>query len=182
MANPAYVTSARPVEICGKTARLECGQCGGHEDWKLDKLPPPNILHKHFATRGWQLRKRIICPSCASRKDKPMTATPKPPLAIVATETADAIKAKRREAHTAIELYFDIAKGAYREGYSDERIAQDTGLSVDWVAKRREEEFGPLKEPDELAELRRHLVSAAETVAAIEARFNKLCLAKGWAA
>lgn len=111
-----------------------------------------------------------------------MTVTQKPPLAIVATETVDAVKAKRREAHTAIELYFDIAKGAYREGYSDERIAQDTGLSVDWVAKRREEEFGPLKEPDELAELRRHLVSAAETVAAIEARFNKLCLAKGWAA
>ena len=39
---------------------------------------------------------------------------------------------------------FLVADKAYKPGWSDERIAKETGLSVEFVAKRRLEDYGPI--------------------------------------
>lgn len=91
-------------------------------------------------------------------------------------------KAARREAHELIAMTFNIPTGQYSDGYSDERIAKETGIGVDWVKQRREDEFGPLKEPDELTAMRKQLADAAAKVESIKSQFDQLCAAKGWAA
>lgn len=63
--------------------------------------------------------------------------------------TPSAIKAQVRMVQL-LGDQFDAEAGAYAEGFSDERIAKDTGLSVDAVREYRIAGFGELREPDEL--------------------------------
>jgi len=91
-------------------------------------------------------------------------------------------RAARREAHDLIAITFDIPSGQYRDEYSDERIAKETGVSVEWVKQRRDDEFGPMKEPGEIALMRKELADALVAVNAIKARFDKFAATKGWAA
>lgn len=156
--NQMYLAACKPAEILSKqggvVARLECKCCGTHEEWGLAKVPPPDIIHKHFKTKGWEVTKRPTCPICQSSKKrkpamtKPSTVTPISS-AVTVAPSVDA-KAARREAHDRIAIYFNIEKGAYSDGYSDMRIAEETGVAVAWVKQRREEEFGPLKMPSEM--------------------------------
>lgn len=156
-----YLAACKPVEILsrqsGVAARLECKCCGTHEEWGLAKVPPPNIIHKHFKTKGWEVAKRPTCPICQSSKKrkpamtKPSTVTPISS-AVTVAPSVDA-KAARREAHDRIAIYFNIEKGSYSDGYSDMRIAEETGVAVAWVKQRREEEFGQLKVPSEIQEI-----------------------------
>lgn len=197
--NQMYLAACKPVEILsrqgGVSARVECKCCGGHEDWGLTKFPPPDIIHKHFKTKGWEIAKRPTCPICQNAKKrkpemtKPATVTPisgavSPPS--VAAPSTDA-KAARREAHDLIAVYFDIPNGSYTDGYSDQRVAEETGVAVAWVKQRREEEFGPIKTPREFAELQDQIAAAMarqreikSTLDEIEARMNELAKRSGW--
>lgn len=197
--NQMYLAACKPVEILsrqgGVSARVECKCCGGHEDWGLTKVPPPDIIHKHFKTKGWEIAKRPTCPICQNAKKrkpemtKPATVTPisgAVSATPVAAPSADA-KAARREAHDRIAVYFDIANGSYTDGYSDQRIAEETGVAVAWVKQRREEEFGPIKTPKEYSELEdllllistRHGEIHAE-IQVIKAKMNELAKRSGW--
>lgn len=182
----SYARSAAPVVAinCGAAtiARIDCAQCGAHDEWRIaGRRPPSTILPKHFANQGWRLGKRPICPACAKatkHKEPAMKAAPSTP----ATPPTPDARAQRRDAHALIELTFDIAKGAFKDGYSDARIATETGVAEKWVKQRREDEFGPLKRPDEITELREQLADAEKSVAALKARFDALCIKQGWAA
>lgn len=183
LASKAYLNKIAPLtavsSVNGVKLRSQCSQCDARDEWNVRSMPPPDQVTKHFAERGWSIKSanRILCPQCsAKRKEKPVTK-----LAAVPTPAFDA-KAARREAHDLIAMTFSIPTGQYSDGYSDERIAKETGISLDWVKQRREEEFGSLKQPDELAQMRKELADAAEAVAEIKARFEKLCTNKGWAA
>lgn len=103
------------------------------------------------------------------------------PKAAAQLPTPDA-RAQRREAHGLIELSFDIGKGCYKEGYSDERIANETGAALAWVKQRREEEFGPLKQPAEIAELHAEIEAIAARLDAARIKLGDLVAKNGWAA
>ena len=62
-----------------------------------------------------------------------------------------------RKVFAALEDNFDTEKGVYLHGYSDERIAKETGISVDGVKKYRVDGFGKLKPPTELDAIRREV-------------------------
>lgn len=174
-----YRNEIAPIELAGKTARLECAQCGARQEWSVNqKLPSSDIVRKHFKTRGWSLAKRVKCPACSNQRKEPRAVSTVTPIKSPAPDP----RAQRRDAHALIELYFDIPGGRYKEGYSDERIAKETGIAPAWVKQRREDEFGPLKQPDELADMRAQLAEAEKAVAEIKARFDKLCVKQGWAA
>lgn len=197
--NQMYLAACKPVEILsrqgGVSARVECKCCGVHEDWGLTKVPPPDIIHKHFKTKGWEITKRPTCPICQTAKKrkpemtKPATVTPisgAVSASPVAAPSADA-KAARREAHDRIAVYFDIANGSYTDGYSDQRIAEETGVAVAWVKQRREEEFGPIKTPREFSELLDQIAAAKgrqneikTVIDDIETRMNALAKRSGW--
>lgn len=59
-----------------------------------------------------------------------------------------------RKVFAALEDNFDAEKGEYLHGYSDERIAKETGISVDGVKKYRIDGFGKLRAPTELDSLK----------------------------
>lgn len=67
-----------------------------------------------------------------------------------------------RKVFAALEDNFDAEKGEYRHGYSDERIAKETGISVDGVKKYRIDGFGKLRPPSELDTLKREVEELQE--------------------
>lgn len=58
-----------------------------------------------------------------------------------------------RKVFALLEDNFDPEKGVFLHGYSDERIAKETNLSVDGVKKYRIDGFGKLKAPTEIYQL-----------------------------
>lgn len=104
------------------------------------------------------------------------------PIAVKAPndDTSDAAKQARRDAHSMLELYFDIQNGCFKEGYSDKRIAEETGAAELWVIKRREEEFGALGAPPEIQEMRMEIISMGRDIAQLIERMEATYKRNGW--
>lgn len=160
MANAMYRAAAAPAEILssqgGVAARIECSCCGSIDHWGLSKLPPPEIIHKHFTQKGWGLRKRPTCPDCQAKKRiKPVSVSPikTTPVAANQPEPSDAAKKAKRLIYQALEDYYDDSKKAYRPGHSDETIAKEVGASAAFVKAVREADFGPLSAPADIKDL-----------------------------
>ena len=75
--------------------------------------------------------------------------------------------------YMALEDYYDEAKKAYKPGYSDKKISEETGASEAIVAQIRQQDFGPLGPPSEFAEI-------YASVTELKARLDKLAVANGW--
>lgn len=71
--------------------------------------------------------------------------------------------AAMRKVFALLEDNFDAKAGQYLAGYSDERIAKETGISVEGVKKYRVDGFGKLQPPSELHQLKQQL-SELETL------------------
>lgn len=185
-ANSQYLGKLKPLAVRSEKgamiAHIECAQCGAHDRWRLSALPEPDIIRRHFSVRGWSIKRKPTCPQCKIKKEaKPVNNIAKiEPKPAVQLPTPDA-RAQRREAHGLIELSFDIGKGCYKEGYSDAKIAAETGASLAWVKQRREEEFGPLKQPDEIAQLRADIETIAAQLATARGKLSALIAKNGWA-
>lgn len=53
-----------------------------------------------------------------------------------------------------LSLHFDGDAGRYAAGWSDDKIAKDTGMAPDFVREMRLAAFGELREPEEVTRLR----------------------------
>lgn len=184
MLGAAYLRTAAPVEAtinAGRfVARVECAQCGARDEWVVaNKAPPADILAKHFTQKGWNIRKRPICPACNAPQKKEPDMNNVAPIKPEPAPTP-AARASRAEAVTAIVTYFKVAEGRYDEGWSDERIAKETGLPEAWVAKRRDEDFGPIKEPSEFAEVRAEAKALASEIGKLQEKLNAMSKRNGW--
>lgn len=179
----SYLSKAAPVEPTiqhGRVvARLTCSECGAKDEWTVaSKMPPPEILTKHFSNKGWSVRKRPTCPNCNAPKEKPVMSNVAP----IKTEQAptEAVKAARRKANEFLMFHFDVENGRYEDGWSDERVAKDSGMPIAWVVKRRDEEYGPLKEPGEFAEIREQAKVLASEIGKLNARLAMIAKSNGW--
>lgn len=153
------------VRTNGITVTCACGATGD-VDFARNRLPPVAI-RKKIIQQGWKLTgKKAICPTCQQKEPAPVTDR-KPvtiadlPSENVATlpsvnQTPDARKAHRAVMGWLEEAYDEDAK-RYRDGFSDQTIADETGASVQYVAKCREDYFGPLSMPSELEALTKAL-------------------------
>ncbi|MEW6121622.1 MAG: hypothetical protein AB1698_03350 [Pseudomonadota bacterium] len=146
-----------------------------------------------FQQRGWRVSQsaRHVCPACqraeaearstaraAPLKEKPAmpAATPAavPPVSNAAPVERQAGPPSPAASSAIVNLYvrledsYDRLAKAYRADWTDERVAKETGLSVEAVAKRREADFGPLVVDTTPADLR--LAWAAQERALGEAR------------
>jgi hypothetical protein len=149
---------------------LPCSECRTPEDYTMSRKLPPLVVAKHFKSRGWKIGRKAnghVCPNHS--KEKTMTkispaihsaAAPTP------AEVSDKARAARREAMTWLGDEFDIAAGRYRGKESDATIAEAVGLSVEAVAKLREEFYGPLKVPSELEQLGKEIAALRESAEA----------------
>lgn len=180
--SPDYERGCAPVVALNHgaalLARIECDQCGAIDEWRVaGRRPPSEILPKHFANKGWRIAKRVVCPECQIRKEKPMATVTQ-----IKTEPKPDMQARKIDVILALEDYFDRSSGQYKAGKDDKALADEVGVSPKFVADVRDEFRYVLKQPNEIAEMRAELTAALDKVEAIQARFDKLCIKQGWAA
>jgi hypothetical protein len=181
----------------GPHYRIVCGKCGDDDFVSAQDMGAthPNIARK-FARAGWLIGATTAadrCPACAGpsaaktvSKGLPMVKTPPataplpalPGVAVVTPSPAAAMKIT--EVYMALSDAYDLAARGYRAGWTDERIARDLGVSVELVAKRREQDFGPVVVdtfgPD-LDELGRLLLDELAAVERLQQTFGE-CIAR----
>lgn len=174
---------------------LQC--CEGHtvtENIGAQKMPP-EAVNRRLCNKGWKTGKRLSCPEHAhQRKEKP-----------VQEPTKDAKKV-HRAVMEALMIAYDEDKKAYSSGYTDQKIADETGAAVEYVRKTRDDYFGPLAEPGELAAIRKELSelfkeagdfatsvvqmhnekqremdSLTTAIKGLETRLNTIAVRNGWA-
>ncbi len=133
-------------------------QHGHVVETSFDTRFPPDKIARQLRNMGWVLgNNRATCPE-HGKKEKPVTepktlAEQLEP-AVSTAQRSDAAKRAKRMIYMALEDYYDDAKHCYKQGQSDAKIADDHGVSVEFVRKIREEDFGPLAEPAEITEFR----------------------------
>lgn len=161
-------------------ATATCDCCGAVKRWTAQSQPRPDVVVKKIEATGWATGKVTKCPECIKKsKEDRMNAKATVTPINTASPSPD-LREKRREAHGLIDMAFDIGLGRYEQDYSDERIAKETGLPKEWVAKRREDEFGPIKEPNDLAVIRQEVATAKGVWEQAVKKLDDLCVRNGW--
>ena len=75
--------------------------------------------------------------------------------------------------YMALGEYYDEAKKAYKSGYSDKKISEETGASEVTVWQIRQQDFGPLGPLSEFTEI-------YASVTELKARLDKMAVANDW--
>lgn len=144
------IVSAPGIGGGSLTARLQCSRCDRVGERKLRQLMPPDQIDHKFKQAGWAIDPHL-CVSCrAAQSKEKMTVASKP--------TPAAMKAQA-QMFALLSQHFDPDGGKFAAGWSDQRIAKDTGLSLDMVTEFRRAGFGEIKEAPGLTAIRQDLVA-----------------------
>lgn len=188
-----------------RSGRVTCSECPEVGSINYTSLPPPEMLDKKLVQKGWELDPNI-CPSCVAKRKKAKTVAKKEQVKmktntmtkpvgtlsdnpVLKTVSSDAHKATAKM-HQLLVLNFDTDEGRYAEGWDDERVAKESGLSPTHVTEVRNIAYGELKEPEEIAALRKDikalndligetLVAAQKEVNALNKRVAEICTKLG---
>ena len=146
------------------TIHIRCHD-GNFVEHTFNQHLAPERMRRVLTQNGWRIIKKKWHPP-EEAKDKPVTRPPAP---------TDAARKAKREASTWIDEAFDIDTGRYRGGVSDKSIGEEVGLAEEAVAQIREDFFGPLKEPEEIAQWRAEVSSIREECNAMKAEAAETC-------
>jgi hypothetical protein len=187
-----------------RSACVTCTECGEVGNVSIVKLMPPEVIDKKFTQRGWQLDPHK-CPMCIAefKKAKQLmkkerlemnttTVKASAPLAdnpVLKAVSVDTHKATAKM-HRLLAEHFDGDEGRFSEGWDDERIAKESGMSVTHVAEVRSVAYGDIKEPEEITLLRKDikalndligetLIAAQKEVNALNKRVAEICAKLG---
>lgn len=154
------------------TAHLQCARCPAIGSRSMGTVMPHDAIDKKFKQAGWRVDPHV-CPDCQRKsKERPEMMTSRPSPA--------AMKAQAQMFHL-LSTHFDADMGRYAKGWSDAKIAHDTGLAADVVAEFRAAGFGELKEAPEVAAMRAEIFAletlVAEQIAALRGDLARI--AKG---
>lgn len=156
----------------GIVLALDCSE-GHRVEVEINKRLPPDAFSRFLANRGWTTGRHPTCPEHANQ-EKPMPAV-KAAAAIVPT---DAMSTGARKTHRAVMealmIAYDDEASAYTSGYTDAKIAEETGAATEYVRKVREDFFGPIAEPPEIVEIREAIVSLERRIGEADRAFATL--------
>jgi hypothetical protein len=156
----------------GRSAQqIKCASCEAVAFNRCNRGVASNAtLAGAFSRKGWTVdlgRARHQCPDCkqaerikgrAQQTERKSTVKiEKATLGTILPTTQSAL-AKAVVMELLVGNY-DLETHDYKRGWSDARIAKEAGISVEFVAKRREEDFGPATppKPPALVELSRQI-------------------------
>lgn len=161
-------------------AKCICGDCGREEivACRYDGSEPDRgqIIKKMNNSHNWSFVKgELFCLSCTSKKKvAPAEEPEKMPNTNQPTEPS---RAQKREIMDLLEETYDTEMECYRQGDTDATLAEVLGLLPGWVAKLREEFFGPEGGNEDIKNLTedfgvavRELKALAQKSAAIEGK------------
>lgn len=122
-------------------ARVTCDQCSNEHTFTCD-YGNEGQANRRLTAAGWKLvKKKTICSACAVPEEKEKTlAEPVIPTTAAPTEPT---RQQKRQIMDALEDAYDLNKGRYIGGETDDTLAKTLGVLPGWVAKLREEFFGP---------------------------------------
>lgn len=191
-------------------AVISCGHCGATKTLPINRIADSTprdqekleeqFAKKKFAAMGWLVGKKDTahrCPGCYSaiksrqavknstNRENVVTLHPNPePASAKSSAIGQTAREMLREDRGIIlaklvEVYGDEKTG-YGDGWTDKKVSEHLGVPRAWVAKLREENFGP--EGNEeiravVAEAEKLLAEMRDIAGAIEvhgARFNAL--------
>jgi len=144
---------------------------GGHDvEYPMEKMLPPDALKRQLSNRGWMLGKRLACPEHQGRNTPTMPSATQPPSDARIAEpptpeqTAAAKKVHRAVMEALMSVYDDDGK-RYTAGYTDAKVADETGAACEYVRKVREDYFAPIAVPVELNEVRQEMDALVGSIA-----------------
>lgn len=152
------LTSNDPFPVLSEGARrfqrIVCVDCGATDSNScVNGRAGEQTLTAFFRRRGWEvdLKKGSHCPSCVSgrtaqRRLEAQKRMEKNVVPMTAPPSENSALAKKIMSDLLFEHY-DLARRDYKDGWSDDRVAKDSGVSPAFVAKRRAEDFGPASPP-----------------------------------
>lgn len=136
--------------------QVTCAMCGEVSRVPSGTRSPPELLAKHMRQKKWELKegKAPKCPSCSNpRKGNDMNK----PLAQSETEAPSALQMPGkilRAVYALLDDHLDPEKMLYRNGWTDGRIAKESGVAEVAITKIREESYGKLSEDPEVTSLK----------------------------
>lgn len=141
----------------GLRATLTC-KCGNSETINFKALAAAEAMDNKFKQRGWRLDP-AKGPCCINTgKDNLMASQPSP-----------AAVAAQAKMFKLLSQHFDTDRGLFADGWSDQKVAEDCGLSVGNVTAVRNAAFGELQEPPEIAQLTSDINALEELLGGCEA-------------
>lgn len=135
---------------------IRCSSCGSedHVGSGQSSRLPEEVIATRFRAKGWrveQRKDRHLCPSCVAKDQEQARARRAEKEAALAEQKPDrspAAAVKLGELYMMLSDAYEPARKVYKPGWSDDRIAKETGLAIEFVRARREQDFGPLAPPD----------------------------------
>lgn len=132
---------------------IQCSVCGVDDAISAVKgRISENRVAELFTRRGWSVVGvgKHVCQTCHSENAKRNKLETKIKRETDMTKAAEVERSQAAQQkipllYMALDDAYDTTVKNYREGWSDERIARETGLSIEFVTKRREQDFGPVK-------------------------------------
>ncbi|MBF5091948.1 hypothetical protein F1640_18505 [Novosphingobium sp. NBM11] len=185
----------------GLTLHIPCARGNHTIDVPVEPGMHPDNVAKRMLRKGWTFGSKLACPDCSRREKRTRkeptvmpietTAAAQVPAESAAKVQSDAAKKAHRLVMQALEDAYDENLKAYRKGWSDDRIAKETGASAKHVADIRESYFGPIGIPsevialfDDLAAIRQEAGQSVSALTlqidAVSNRLTALCRANGW--
>lgn len=154
---------------------------------KLKLAPKYEKMAEFAKTAAQALAEMPVAPPPAPPRNVPVPAPVTTPSkqevpAAMSSPLADndvlrAVSAETHKAaatmHKLLAEHFDGEEGRYAMGWSDERIANDTGLSVTHVSDVRDIAYGALKTPDAIAEAKADIKALSDLFVEMMAAADK---------
>lgn len=173
-------------------ARCVCDECGAvqviavhferHRGGASVRRVNEGAANRKLVNLSWDVRRGTVCPDCVARKKAPAApeTTPEP---TKDTEAMEAVKEpalreptpkQKREIIGLLEVVYDDAAKRFKDGESDKTVADAIGGGVlfGWVARIREELFGPDTRNQEVEALRKDLGKLADDIQAHQAELR----------
>lgn len=191
--------------LCHKTEKVQMNTSqasgAGHDDEILQRR-----TQRKFEDLGWTVGKRDredLCSDCRLDKRKPgapskstllATATPTPIIDITPPtpdpqpaplhkpksngSIAPLTREDRRIIYAKLEDVYESETTGYMEGWSDDRVARELALQIDWVATVRKENFGEWKDNPTLRllieETQQAIGESKVVTALVQSQFSEL--------
>lgn len=163
-------------------ARIVCARCGAKDEVVLGTRGVGEWVAKKFAASGWTVGandSRDLCSACGGaspvKEGLPMVVTkPAPRHAAPAASPSPAALQQRRMALDFLDSYLDHEARRFKDGWSDARIAAESGLSESAVAIIRREFFCDLAPPPENEEAKALRTALATDLAALRDGLSSL--------
>jgi hypothetical protein len=164
------------VQIEGAPPRpglqIRCA-CGATQVRHVPSDWPTDAVARKFRELGWEVDgkgRAATCPSCLNHK-KETASMPKSPLA---TSVSPDYLRRQARMFDLLRDHYQEDRARYVEGWSDEKIAQETELSTEFIGSARIALYGEMGPPPEvtaalaaLEELRRSVAAEAEELRAM---------------